>query len=139
MDERVSVKLPSLMFKEGYGNIDDFIAFVIKSPRCGLSPETILRIDPLNKKIDSILITSEILKECSILDFVAIDGTPYNVFHLGGDEEWNVLIEGFKNAESMIFKGCCYITGNIYKDENGWGVLPVKFSLKEAEEWIKFK
>lgn len=135
-EERVSVVLPSIMFKDGYGNTDDFIAFVIKSPRYEIN--FIIHVDPLNKKIENIPITSELLKKCSVLDFVAIDGTPYNVFYLEGDEQWSILIEGFKNAKSMVFKGSSYITGNIYKDENGWGVLPVKFSLKDAEEWISF-
>lgn len=131
--EKISVILPSSMFIKS--TEENFVAYIVKNKNIH---NYIFYVDPINKKIDTVLLTDEIIGKCSCLEFVNIDRTPYNIFYLEGDLEWSIFIDKYKNSKPLVQKGFCYITGNIYKDQNGWGVLPVKFSIKDIEKWIQF-
>jgi len=138
-DSRVVFTLPPSMFMNELGPTDNFIAYIIKSPRsCDNLPSSIFQIDPVNKKITQVLLNEDISNKISTLVSEEIEGTPYIVFHLEGDEEWSINLQGFRSSKTLNYKGTCYITGNIIKDEKGWNVIPVKFSQKDIEDWIRF-
>ena len=138
MVDKVSMVLPPSMFIDSPRGNSQFIAYVLKSPRKE-DIDYVFYIDAKNKMVIPVILTEGTSSKFSYSEFLPIDFTQYNVFYEEGDEEWEILLPGSKNAKKMKFKGSSYITGNIYKNGDGnWSVLPVKLDPKDIEKWIEF-
>jgi len=138
MTSRVSIILPPSMFSNEIPSSEHFIATILK-PRKIESENKIYRIIPSQKKIEEIELTEAIHKECCNSGFVCIDDTPYNIFYKEGEEEWDMRIPEYHKSP-LTFKGECYITGNMYKNnEEGWKVLHIPYSIIDVTEWIYWR